>query len=86
LRAIAEIQVGHLRGRLAERRIGLEPTGAALDWLTEHGYDPSYGARPLKRLVQKALGDPLAVKLVEGEYAEGDTITVDVGPDGLEFS
>jgi ATP-dependent Clp protease ATP-binding subunit ClpB len=86
LRAIAEIQVGHLRGRLAERRIGLEPTGAALDWLTEHGYDPSYGARPLKRLVQKALGDPLAVKLLEGEYAEGDTITVDVGPDGLEFS
>ncbi len=86
LREIAEIQIGHLKDRLEERRIGLELTDAALDWLAEHGYDPSFGARPLKRLVQKAIGDPVAIRILEGASADGDTIKVDAGPDGLEFS
>ncbi|MDF1597251.1 MAG: ATP-dependent chaperone ClpB [Acidimicrobiia bacterium] len=85
IRSIAEIQIGHLRRRLEERRIGLELTEAALDWLAEHGYDPSFGARPLKRLVQKSIGDPLAVKLLEGAFTDGDTVKVDAGEDGLEF-
>ncbi|HSR46076.1 MAG TPA: ATP-dependent chaperone ClpB [Acidimicrobiia bacterium] len=86
LRSIAEIQIGNLRQRLEERRIGLELTDSALDWLAEHGYDPSFGARPLKRLVQKAIGDPLAVKILDGTFADGDTVKVDAGESGLEFS
>jgi ATP-dependent Clp protease ATP-binding subunit ClpB len=82
---IARLQVDELRRRLEHRRIGLELTGAALDWLVATGYDPSFGARPLKRLVQKAIGDPLAVRLLEGEFADGDTISVDTGGDGLAF-
>jgi ATP-dependent Clp protease ATP-binding subunit ClpB len=85
IRSIAEIQIGHLRRRLEERRIGLELTEAALDWLAEHGYDPSFGARPLKRLVQRSIGDPLAVKLLEGAFTDGDTVNVDADEDGLEF-
>jgi ATP-dependent Clp protease ATP-binding subunit ClpB len=85
IRSIAEIQIGHLRRRLEERRIGLELTEAALDWLAEHGYDPSFGARPLKRLVQRSIGDPLAVKLLEGAFTDGDTVNVDAGEDELEF-
>ncbi len=85
IRSIAGIQIGHLRRRLEERRIGLELTEAALDWLAEHGYDPSFGARPLKRLVQRSIGDPLAIKLLEGAFADGDTVKVDAGDDGLEF-
>ena len=85
IRSIAEIQIGHLRSRLSERRIDLVLTDSALDWLAEHGYDPSFGARPLKRLVQKAIGDPLAIRLLEGAFADGDTITVDTDAAGLVF-
>ena len=53
-------------------------TDAARAWLAHTGYDPAYGARPLKRLIQRAIGDPLALALLEGRYAEGDTVTVDV--------
>jgi ATP-dependent Clp protease ATP-binding subunit ClpB len=86
IRSIAQIQVGHLRERLADRRIELALTEGALDWLAEHGYDPSFGARPLKRLIQKAIGDPLAIQLLEGSFNEGDTIKVDADDDGLTFS
>ncbi|NNC39750.1 MAG: ATP-dependent chaperone ClpB [Acidimicrobiia bacterium] len=86
IRSIARIQIGHLQTRLADRRIELALTDGALDWLAEHGYDPSYGARPLKRLIQKAIGDRLAIRLLEGDFSEGDTIKVDVDDDGLTFS
>jgi ATP-dependent Clp protease ATP-binding subunit ClpB len=86
IRAIAEIQIGQLSNRLQERRIDLELTDSALDWLAEHGYDPSFGARPLKRLVQKAIGDPLAIRLLEGAFVDGDEITVGTDEDGLVFS
>ena len=83
--AIVDIQLGRLRTRLADRRLSLEVTPAAVDWLGEHGYDPIYGARPLRRLVQSAIGDPLARALLGGEIVDGDVVVVDLaeGKDGL---
>jgi ATP-dependent Clp protease ATP-binding subunit ClpB len=86
LRRIVDVQFAHLVGRLAGRRVTLELTGAAADWLAEHGYDPTFGARPLKRLIQTAVADPMASALLEGTFREGQTVTVDAGADGLEFS
>jgi len=74
---IVEIQLEGLRRRLAERRIELKVTDAAMALLAERGFDPAFGARPLKRVIQKDLGDRLALALLEGEFAEGDTVTVD---------
>ncbi len=82
LRRIVDIQLDHLRARLAERRLGLETTDAAKDWLAKTGYDPDLGARPLRRVLQRAVEDPLALTLLKGGYSEGDTVTVDVAPDG----
>ena len=88
LTAIVDIQVGRLRARLADRRLRLEVTPAAIDWLGEHGYDPIYGARPLRRLVQSAIGDSLAKALLSGEIRDGDTVVVDLGSykEGLSVS
>lgn len=86
LRMIVEIQVDGLRRRLEQRRISLQLTDAAKDWLAAHGYDPTYGARPLKRLIQREIGDPLALKILDGEFREGDTVVVDAGPEGLTFT
>jgi ATP-dependent Clp protease ATP-binding subunit ClpB len=85
LASIVDIQLGRLRNRLAERRLSLEVTDAAVHWLGERGYDPIYGARPLRRLVQSAIGDSLAKGLLAGEIVDGDTVVVDVGAgkDGL---
>jgi len=83
LSRIVDIQVEHLRRRLAGRRLGLELSPAATAWLAEHGYDPSYGARPLKRLIQTEIGDRLAVALLEGRFGEGDTVRVEAGDQGL---
>ncbi|RMH73120.1 MAG: ATP-dependent chaperone ClpB [Gemmatimonadetes bacterium] len=85
LRQIVDIQLQHLRDRLADRKLNLTITDAAKDYLGEMGYDPIYGARPLKRLIQKELENPLALRLLEGHYLEGDTIVVDRGGAGLEF-
>ncbi len=85
LRRIVDIQVEHLRHRLADRRLGLELTPAAAEWLADHGYDPSFGARPLKRLIQKEIGDHLAVALLEGRFDDGDTVLVDAGEEGLRL-
>jgi ATP-dependent Clp protease ATP-binding subunit ClpB len=79
LTAIVDIQLGRLRTRLADRRLRLEVTPAAVDWLGEHGYDPIYGARPLRRLVQSSIGDSLAKALLAGEIRDGDTVIVDIG-------
>jgi len=78
LAAIVDIQLGRLRNRLADRRLTLEVTDGAVHWLGEHGYDPIYGARPLRRLVQTAIGDSLAKALLAGEIADGDTVVVDL--------
>jgi ATP-dependent Clp protease ATP-binding subunit ClpB len=88
LTAIVDIQLGRLRGRLADRRLSLQVTGPAIDWLGEHGYDPIYGARPLRRLVQSTIGDGLAKALLAGEIRDGDTVVVDLGDgkDGLLVS
>jgi ATP-dependent Clp protease ATP-binding subunit ClpB len=80
---IVELQLALLEKRLAARRISIEVTDAAKEWLAETGYDPAYGARPLRRLIQTAIGDPLARKLIAGEVNDGDSVTVDVGDDGL---
>jgi len=78
LAKIAEIQLERLRARLAERRITLTITPAALRHLGERGYDPVYGARPLKRLIQQELETPMARQLIKGELRDGDTATVDL--------
>ncbi|MGB9430278.1 MAG: ATP-dependent chaperone ClpB [Gammaproteobacteria bacterium] len=86
IRAIAHIQVEQLQKRLAEREIGLEVTDAALDKLGRAGYDSVYGARPLKRAIQQQLENPLAQKILAGEFGLGDTIKVDARDIGFEFS
>jgi ATP-dependent Clp protease ATP-binding subunit ClpB len=73
---IVELQLGRLRERLAERRIEIELTEAAKETLAEAGWDPAYGARPLKRAIQRLVENPLALRLLEGEFADGDTIRV----------
>jgi ATP-dependent Clp protease ATP-binding subunit ClpB len=78
LAKIVEIQLERLRGRLAERRISLSVTPAALRHLGERGYDPVYGARPLKRLIQQEIETPMARQLVKGELRDGETATVDL--------
>ncbi|WP_418057751.1 ATP-dependent chaperone ClpB [Pimelobacter simplex] len=80
---IVELQLRSLEARLAGRRITLAVTPEARAWLADAGYDPAYGARPLRRLVQTAIGDPLARMLIGGEVADGGSVTVDRGDDGL---
>jgi ATP-dependent Clp protease ATP-binding subunit ClpB len=77
LRHIVGLHAGHLRAMLRERELGLELTDAALDALAEEGYDPHFGARPLKRAIQRQLQNPLALKLLQGEFKPGDTVAVD---------
>ena len=83
LTQIVDLQVQALDERLASRRISLTVTDAAKTWLAEHGFDPIYGARPLRRLVQKEIGDQLARAILSGEVRDGDAVTVDVLDDGL---
>ena len=76
---IVDLQLGLLEKRLAARRIDIEVTDAAREWLADTGYDPAYGARPLRRLIQTAIGDPLARLLLGGEVVDGTTVRVDRG-------
>ncbi len=85
IRRITDIQIRHLRQRLEERDIGLDVSEAALDKLGEAGFDPIYGARPLKRAIQQQLENPLAQDLLAGRFGPGDTIRVDVDGDRLVF-
>ncbi|MCX5405732.1 ATP-dependent chaperone ClpB [Streptomyces sp. NBC_00335] len=80
---IAELQIGRLAKRLAERRLTLDVTPEALAWLADKGNDPAYGARPLRRLIQTAIGDRLAKEILAGEIRDGDTVRVAVAGDGL---
>jgi ATP-dependent Clp protease ATP-binding subunit ClpB len=82
---IVEIQLRGLERRLAERKLHITLTDAAREYLAEKGYDPSFGARPLKRLIQREVQDQLAMKLLSGDVREGDEITIDRGSEGLEF-
>ncbi|GAB2664505.1 ATP-dependent chaperone ClpB [Gordonia jinhuaensis] len=79
--SIVDIQLGQLKSRLAQRRLDLEVTDEAKTWLAERGYEPAYGARPLRRLVQKSIGDALAKELLAGKIHDGDVVPVDVSPD-----
>jgi ATP-dependent Clp protease ATP-binding subunit ClpB len=80
---IVHIQLRHLAARLAARRLDLDVSEEAAAWLARAGYDPTYGARPLKRVIQRKIADPLALALLEGRYAEGDTVHVGVAGDEL---
>ena len=82
LRGIVDIQVAQLAARLSARRLVLDVDDAAMDWLAERGYDPAYGARPLRRLIQQAIGDQLAKMLLAGEVHDGDVVPVHVSADG----
>jgi ATP-dependent Clp protease ATP-binding subunit ClpB len=83
---IVDIQLERVKALLADRRIELEVTDAAKDLLAEKGYDPHYGARPLKRVIQRTLQDPLAMRILEGDFPEGSSVTVDApGGDVLVF-
>jgi len=82
---VVDLQVKRLAERLAERRITLEVTPAAREWLAIEGYDPAYGARPLRRLVQKQIGDRLAKALLSGEVVDGGTVVVDRDEEGLRL-
>jgi ATP-dependent Clp protease ATP-binding subunit ClpB len=81
--AIVDIQLGRLGKRLVSRKISLELDAAARTWLADEGYDPVFGARPLKRVIQRALQDPLAEMLLAGDVLDGSVVHVSVGPDGL---
>jgi ATP-dependent Clp protease ATP-binding subunit ClpB len=82
---IVELQLARLRERLAERGIALELTDAAREVITEAGWDPTYGARPLKRAIQRLVENPLALRLLEGEFADGDNVRVDARGGELVF-
>jgi ATP-dependent Clp protease ATP-binding subunit ClpB len=83
---IVTIQLRGLAGRLADRRVELDVSPAAQEWLADHGYDPAFGARPLRRTIQRELGDRLAVALLEGRYGEGDTVRVEVADGELAIT
>ncbi|MBA3582758.1 MAG: ATP-dependent chaperone ClpB [Gammaproteobacteria bacterium] len=86
IRAIADVQLEHLRARLLEREIKLEISIAALDRLGEAGFDPVYGARPLKRVIQQRLENPLAHKILAGEFGAKDVVVIDVDGEALSFT
>ena len=83
---VIDIQLAGLLKRLAERKIAITLSEAARAAIVEEGYDPIYGARPLKRTIQRRVLDPLALKVLEGAFGEGDHVMVDAGPGGLSFS
>jgi ATP-dependent Clp protease ATP-binding subunit ClpB len=83
--AIVDIQMAGLRKLLADRKITIELDRSAMDWLANEGYDPVYGARPLKRVIQRSLQNPLAGAILEGRVKDGETVRVGVGLDGLEI-
>jgi ATP-dependent Clp protease ATP-binding subunit ClpB len=85
MKRIIDIQLAGLIRRLEERKIHVELTDAAKEYLVREGYDPTYGARPLKRAIQRRVLDPLALRVLEGDFLEGDTVVVDASGDALAF-
>ncbi|GAG76249.1 unnamed protein product, partial [marine sediment metagenome] len=86
LRQIVDLLVKDLQERLADRKLNIELSDKAKAWLVEEGYDPVYGARPLRRAIERYVENPLSAKLLSGEFGEGDTVTVDLGDKGLTFT
>jgi len=86
IREIVGIQLNHVENLVRDRGYSLEVSEEAQDYLAEQGFDPDYGARPLKRTIQKQLQDPLALAMLSGKFKVGDTIRVEAGKDRLEFS
>jgi len=86
LRSIVDLMVGDLQKRLADRKLEVELTEEAKSWLAKEGFDPLYGARPLRRAIERYVENPLSTKLLRGEFSPGDTIIVDRGDDGLTFT
>jgi ATP-dependent Clp protease ATP-binding subunit ClpB len=85
MKKIIDIQIQGLMKRLEERKIHVELTDAAKEQLVREGYDPTYGARPLKRTIQRRVLDPLALRVLEGDFVEGDTVKVDARNETLTF-
>jgi ATP-dependent Clp protease ATP-binding subunit ClpC len=85
LRQVVDLLVKDLQSRLDERKLTIEISDKARSWLAEVGYDPTYGARPLRRAIEQYVENPLSSRLLHGEFKEGETILVDRGPDGLTF-
>ena len=83
---IVDIQLGRLKKLLADRKITLAVDDEAKDWLGKKGYDPAYGARPLKRAIQKYVQDPLAEMVLAGKIHDGETVKITAGKDGLMFN
>jgi len=86
VRSVVDLTIAEVEERLKERSIGITLTTEARDWLAEKGYDPVYGARPMRRAVQRYIENPLSTRLLSGELAEGDTVEVDVEVDELSFT
>ena len=85
LRSIVDLLVKDLQQRLGDRKLEVELTEAAKSWLARVGYDPAYGARPLRRAIGRYVENPLSTKLLKGEFSPGDTIVVDGSDGGLTF-
>lgn len=85
LKEIVDIQTERLRSMLEDRHMSIQLTDNAKEFIAEHGYDPAYGARPIKRTLQRLVSDPLSLAILEGRFSEGDTILVSVNGDGLKF-
>jgi len=85
LRSIVDLMVKDLEKRLAERKLSIEITEKAKSWLAKEGYDPVFGARPLRRVIERHVENPLSSRLLRGEFKEGDTVKVDLGDGGLTF-
>ncbi len=86
LRSVVDLLVKDLQKRLAERKLEIELTDKAKSWLAKVGYDPMFGARPLRRAIERYVESPLSTRLLRGEFSQGDTIIVDLGDDGLNFN
>jgi len=82
VRQIAQVQIKRLEETMRNVELTLDITDTALEWLSVHGYEITYGARPLKRLIQRSIADPLAIKVLSGEMSSGDTVRVDMGMNG----
>ena len=85
IRQIVQLQIGHLEDQLRRRRIALEITDRAIDQIAQLGYDPAYGARPLKRVIQQQLQNPLANELLKGQFPEGSGVKIDADGDQFTF-
>ena len=86
LRSIVDLLVKDLQGRLADRKLNIELSDKAKSWLAKEGYDPLYGARPLRRAIERYVENSLSTKLLRGEFGQGDTVMVDLGDKGLTFT